>query len=505
MKNSHYTAHIERWGSLLLLAAGTIFILWAALLQSQKYLNDDMLITLTFVKNILSGNGFVFNHPPAILGTTTPLYTLIMVLLGKALPFIQLPVMAVFFSALSWASIPWVLYFFADAFRITRLQAVLTGLIVISSGWNSLLGMEAYLFAFLLVLCAGLFFKQHWFAAGAAGSLLFLTRGEGALLMPVLVAAAVIEEFSRTRAFPCRLVKPFLMLVLGFGLPLLFWFGYAYTAFGDFLPNTLGAKIAQGDSGRWVPFLKRMWSDWMPGWGLRFAWPGMPFVSIWWALVAVGLWDVITCRRRWLVFLAWAGLYIGGYSALGVPGYYWYQFPIYFLFTLVLALGMIRLGNWLAILFKRHSLAFVSTALLAAVVLLVQLPPLVNSLLTSPGDGRGESYTRLGAWFREHAAPSESVAYIEIGYLGYYSRNRVVDLAGLISPQFSDYIAQGDFASGFWDASPDFYVHLPDFDWALANIRSDARFDAAYQPVDTLPGPWGNDIVIYQRISTASK
>jgi hypothetical protein len=49
--------------------------LWAAY-SHRTALNDDTYITLTYVKNIARGDGFVFNAQPPTLGTTTPLTTL---------------------------------------------------------------------------------------------------------------------------------------------------------------------------------------------------------------------------------------------------------------------------------------------------------------------------------------------------------------------------------------------------------------------------------------------
>lgn len=90
------------------------------------------------------------------------------------------------------------------------------------------------------------------------------------------------------------------------------------------------------------------------------------------------------------------------------------------------------------------------------------------------------------------------MAYIEIGYLGYYTDNRIIDLAGLTLPDLVPHIAEGDFAYGFWHYTPDYYVYLPEFDWALGNIRANPEFDRQYQPVVTLPGPSESDFVIYR-------
>jgi hypothetical protein len=44
------------------------------------------------------------------------------------------------------------------------------------------------------------------------------------------------------------------------------------------------------------------------------------------------------------------------------------------------------------------------------------------------------SLVAWGRWFDRHAAPGAVIATPDIGAIGYYSRRRVVDLAGLVTP-----------------------------------------------------------------------
>ncbi len=78
-----------------------------------------------------------------------------------------------------------------------------------------------------------------------------------------------------------------------------------------------------------------------------------------------------------------------------------------------------------------------------------------------------------------------------------YPDNRILDLSGLTTPHNVPHVATGDFASGFWQHEPDFFVFLPDFGWALDEIRDGPQFDRLYQPVATLPGPREAEFVIY--------
>ncbi|MCB0080687.1 MAG: hypothetical protein KDE47_07155, partial [Caldilineaceae bacterium] len=81
------------------------------------------------------------------------------------------------------------------------------------------------------------------------------------------------------------------------------------------------------------------------------------------------------------------------------------------------------------------------------------------------------TYRALTDWLRTNTTAQESVAYIEIGYLGYFSQNRIVDLAGLVDPAVTAHIASDGFSWGFEAYHPDYYVDNPAFDWALGDLR----------------------------------
>lgn len=491
--------HSSRF-TVLTLAVASLFPLVTAY-RYPAYLNDDSYITLTYAKNLAQGNGFVFNHAPAVLGTTTPLFTFVVAGLSWIVPYIELPAVAVFVSAFCWLGIVWVFFFFRKAWNLADWQASIVGLVVIASGWVTFLGMEAYPFAFLLVLSLSLFLRERDWLSGFVAGLLFLTRGEGVLVLAVLVITAGIQTWRQGGSVDLSLVQRLLKIVIGFSLPVLLWAIYAYSTFGSLLPNTLAAKQAQGQSDLWRSFPTRLVTEWAPSWGTSFAVRTLPFINVWWLMVLLGLAGSIVRRRQWLPFVGWISLYILGYTILDVSAYWWYQLPVLFVLTLLFGLGIVTSAELLIKVIKPRTLALSLSTVLVVVLLLVLVTPTIRAMLRYEGDPRGESYTGLGRWFRDHTEDSESVAYIEIGYLGYYADNRIVDLTGLVLPDITSHVAEGDFAWGFWQHQPDYYVSLPDFDWALAAITADPRFAQQYEPVVTLPGPRETDFVIYQRTS----
>ena len=490
--------HSSRFVAMILVVA-SLFPLIAAY-RYPAFLNDDSYITLTYAKNLANGNGFVFNHSPAVLGTTTPLFTVAVA--GFALIFrqVDIPTVAVFLTAFCWLGIVWTFFFFRKEWGLADWQAGVVGLVVIASGWIGFLGMEAYPFAFLLVLSLSLFLSERYWLAGFVTGALFLTRGEGVLILGVILIAATVQHWHRNRSIDVVLARKILKLIVGFAAPVLLWFTYAYFTFGSFLPNTLAAKQAQGQNGLGRSFLTRLVNEWAPSWGNAFAIEASPYLNLWWVVTLLGALEALLRRRRWLIFAGWLILYTSGYILLNVSAYWWYQLPILFVLNLFFGLGIVTIIETLIRHIKPLSLSITLSVLLASLLIVVLAKPTISATVSYQGDARGESYTALSRWFREHTEGTESVASMEIGYLGYYTENRIVDLAGLIMPDIVPHVAERDFAWGFWHYKPDYYIYLSDFDWALASITADPRFEQEYQPVATLRGPRETDFVIYQRI-----
>jgi hypothetical protein len=556
---SHTTGRRAAWSftlSVVVLAVASLVPLWAAL-RHNGYVNDDVFITLTFAKNLSQGNGFIYNHPPAIQGTTTPLLTLLIAGLKLLFTGVEIPKLDVYLTAFCWVGVIWTFFLFRKYWALDHWQATILGLVLIASGSMVYLGMEVYLFFFLLALCFSLFLAKKFIWAGITAGLLFLTRGEGVLALASLIIYFLITTAWREK-IGLRTFTPTLLMGLGFAAPVTAWFIYAQITFGALLPNTLAAKQAQGAAGRTLPLLGRLINDWAPMWGKGFSLLNISFLNWWWLLVVAGIlaacfWNrfgrihtdgriqaqplekgsspqsalglqqstdaapskedrssssftlhstkLNAAQPQWLLFLLWIGLYITGYTLLTVAAYWWYQLPIFFVAHIYLALGIIACVSVINRLVPKPVIAAILSAILVIGVVFSLGKPNLQTIATYPGDFRGYSYTQLGQWLRTNTRPSDSIAFVEIGYLGYYSDNRIIDLEGLILPDIVPHIAQNDMAWGFWHYQPDYFVYLPDFEWVLGGIHSDPRFAQNYQAVARLPGPNEADFVIYRRIN----
>lgn len=494
--NSKWLEKSDHITAFLLFMMSTIPLVIA--FYTPPFLNDDTLITLTYVKNLAAGNGFVFNHPPPVLGTTTPLLTIILALFAMIFTKIEIPVLAVFFTTFCWLGISWVLFFYRKVWRLKNRDVLIIALVITLSPWTGYLGMEAYLFAFLLTLTLSIFLKKNYFVTGILTCLLFLTRGEGVLLLGLFALALITRQLRQSVFLDRTLVINISKLLAGFAFPAFLWAIYALYTFGAILPNTMAAKQAQGQSSLWPSFIFQLFSKWLPesNDGLRFS--NFPFANFWWLIMILGVFQITLKKQRFLLFTGWILLYLVGYAILNVPAYTWYQLPVLFIINIIFAMGVIQLVDLIFHYIKSKRLAFVLAGLISIMVIFFNAKPAIEKTINFKGDGRGYAYTRIADWLNKNTQPDESVAFIEIGYLGFYSNNRIIDLAGLVLPEIPDKIVTKDFAWGFWHYNPDYYIYKPSFDQAFGNIISDPRFELQYCAVDTLPDVGNSQFIIYK-------
>lgn len=391
---------------------------------------DDPFITYRYAANLQHGLGFVYNPGERVLSTTTPLFTLLLALLGNL--WTDLPRLANLLGAFSLAMGGLFLWDLAHTW-----QAPLVG-------WSGLLlyptfpllvstlGSETLLY---LAFCLGAFAfyaRQRYPLTAVCAALAILTRPDGVLVAFILAAHYFLW---------IRRPVPWLALALFLGLTVP-WFAFAWAYFGSPLPATLAVKQHQGAmaiSQRFAPGLLTILREYV-------RWPYLLEAG----LAAAGAVFLLRRARPWVLFLAWTMLYFLAYSALGVSRYFWYYAPLVPGFIVLLGLGIssISRGGPCARpsgpcirpreAFPSHRTALFYIATLALLLLLVPAQVYDLGQLRQHPDNRLMIYPVVGEWLLDHTPPDASVGTLEVGLIGYYSQRRMIDFAGLIQPQVSN-------------------------------------------------------------------
>jgi hypothetical protein len=410
----------------------------ASAVQLRGYAPDDAYITYRIADNIAAGAGWTYNAGETTgNGATSPLYTVLLAV--GALVYGNIPRLGtlVFVVGIAAAATCTFVLLRRTGDRLAGWIAV--PFIALNPWLASTRGMESALF---LACTAGTVLSAttgRMFLAGVLGGATTLVRGEGVLLCAVIGLHALVVR----RSFPWRFVAGGVAVALP-------WVAYSLVALGSVVPDTLAAKVAQTRSGYW----REGWlflTDWRP---LLESRP-----RVWqWGLVVLLL-AVVAVVHWWLhgrphaalwILTAFTGGFVFAYGVvLNVPNYHWYYaLPVFWL-SILAAVGAGHL--WQVGRERRDALHM--TAGVGGVLAVV--------LLGWAGffqGANGSNYAAIGRWLDEHTEPDARIAATEIGYIGWHADRPIIDYLGLISPQSTEELREGDLESWMPRENPDYWV-----------------------------------------------
>ncbi len=425
-------------------------VLAAALMWPLRgYLTDDTFIHLQYARHLAEGHGPVFNPGERVYGSTSPLWV---ALLGAAMALGAdgLRAARALGAVATFASIALMLQLLRQTVRTPALCAAGT-IAWAAHAWMlrwSLLGMEAplavaFTLAGFVAFTSGGRWGERAGLTGVLWSLAALTRPEGGFLILIwggrLLAGAWRRDGLRRAA--AGAMGPILL----YGG----WLAFAKGFYGTFWPQTLAAKTAGGEGLDY--HLQNLWRQ------VRIvgATDGVLAALLLIAVILVAARPPAGGARarvtpgsldRWLPWAWVAGLPVL-YALRGVPVLSRYLLPL----LPVLAWLAWRAADrwWVGETptpgrsLRAGLFAAVVMGLVVAqntIVYRAQVVPHVRSF--SPAlEG---SLVAWGRWFERHTARDAVIATPDIGAIGYFSRRRVVDLAGLVTPAMVPHLMRAE-------------------------------------------------------------
>ena len=391
---------------------------------------DDTYITFRYSLNIASGNGFVFNLGDPVLGTTTPLWALVLALCAAGGAPIEQSALAI--SLASDVASAYLLFHLLGllGFRAgIPLAAALLFLAIFDYLSLARSGMESSFFVFLVMCSLTSIASRHFVRAAVFAGCAAVTRPEGALVVGLLAWALLYYRASLRRR-DGALALAALLAIAGS------WTMYAVRTFGSVVPQSVMAKAAMSRD----PSLAEFSRDNIALFFLKGQYGGeiftrtyaqlMPAMSL---LAVLGAaWLVMEALRNragpavprlaLLVFFPCA--YVAGMAMSHAFTYFpWYYAPIYpFMAALVpIAVAAVTQSNRRAVFAVTGTI--VAAQLITAVV--VKLP----ADRTFWVDGYFEASKIVPR------NPAVLVAAPEIGAVGWRVwPASILDLAGLVTP-----------------------------------------------------------------------
>jgi arabinofuranosyltransferase len=418
--------------------------------QFRDSIIDDGYIYLRVVDNILAGHGWVFNVGERVNPCTSIPYTLLLALIRL---FCRSPIATILTGfGIGLLGMSWIQYW---AFR--EWNRALAFVIALASVWEPMLfrsvGMETTIFLACIVGSALAFQKKTQWICGILAGLAALNRPEGFAL---IVLMSVIQAIGKRGSFKTA--------QLGFLVIVIPWLVFSQLYFGSLMSNSILAKAEQVEASSmafhtsWgMMLLHRMW---------------IPAITL--SLSVIGIGVVVSDIRKGqfygAVVILFGLIQAVAYTILRAPfNYRWYFVPANLAINMSVILASAFLMNRLRTRFQSPSessanLWRIGTAL-ACLLLVSRLGAVPWEVPSSPYEK--ENYVMIGRWIDSHTSSGESVACVEIGYIGYYSRRPIVDMVGLIHPQALASLRNLDFSWWFKTQNPPaiVLVHTPIWLW----------------------------------------
>jgi hypothetical protein len=441
-----------------------------ACFQNREFQFEDGLIYQRYVRNALEGHGLVYNVGERFNGLTSPLYSFVTLAVAFAMRDAQAATAIVASLSLFAALVVFALLF--SRARAPYGAAAGALLAAAHAYLYYTFGVETPLYVLLLGVSVLLFVERAstlWL--GVALTLLVLTRPEGALLGVPLA----VEHLREKRPLPrlSHFAVPALLLAATGAFNA--WY------YGSPLPSTAAAKFGQGLSGffgPWPAFAR-------VGYQFRWFFGGSLWLTALFVLLAVaGVWAL---RKSVLarVPLGFLALLTAFYLSFNSPNYHWYYGPYYAFAYFYAGAGAARLVEVGAEQLPRWVPALANSKLVvrSALAALLLAVPIAQAEIAWGILGRATNpdYLEIGRWLRVNTAPRDSIAAVEVGYLGWYSERRIVDILGLVNPLNAAFIAERDVRSWLVHYDPE-YILIHDPLWSLEAGVSEVERSGRYAP-----------------------
>ena len=477
---SGFTSRIENlptWVILVAIAGTTsiiaLFYLWPSYIEFPM---DDTYIHFVYAQNLAEQGTLFFNFASEKgVGSTSILWVLLLAAGLKS--GISITLLAKILGLASLATVGMGLYLLLSSFW-RPLPALVGAMLVAVSGnmiWFALSGMETVLFLALGVLALLAYREERWGWLGIALGLMILTRPEGFALA---IAIGSIELLRYRRITPGIVVSGLIcILICG---P---WFGYLLWRTGHFLPTSgIGKQLTNAIAVRYlsekngvtavlgrIPGL--IYIGLWVGYLLEFALGGMalpaPHIAIGnvagnpysLSLWSIPAWGVVICllfvaarklsafhkwqywiqnnaRRPIIVLVVWAILHNLSYMLfLPLPGTASrYGAVNHIVLWLALAGGLLSFVKY-----PRLLLGLAVGLITIAVANTVYWKNVYDANLDHMRNVR----IPAAHFVRENFRADETCAAFDVGAIRYFSQRPILDLGGLVDPDFSQWYLAG--------------------------------------------------------------
>ncbi|MBM4395675.1 MAG: hypothetical protein FJ087_08290 [Deltaproteobacteria bacterium] len=411
-----------------LAAAATLATALVLSLAFHHFRCDDAYISYRYGVNLARGLGLVFNPGERVMGSTAPGHALLSAGAYAVAGLDGLPALMSVIGCLGWAAEAAALYWLLRS-ALGRAGAAGVAACVAAGAALSMdhVALETHLAVSLVLWGMVAARAGRWTPAAALLAVAGFVRPD-AYLAGGLVAAACAAERRLAAWRPAA-------VFLGLSLP---WPAFAWWHFGSPLPQSAAAKVGTATVAEYArhlltyPLQAFSPAD-VPEGAL------VPLAAVAWGLAASGAVVLVRRDRRAWPLPAWGVAHLAAYLFLRpYTSHVWHVYPGVLVFT-VLVLSAIAAPIRGAARPAARIAAIAAVTVLGLAWFLRSATASAEYDATYWGGGRDRAYRATAAYLIDHAKPTDVVASVEVGTIGYYSDLPMYDWGGLVTPEPFDF------------------------------------------------------------------
>ena len=376
----------------------------AAGLACFHVVNDDAFITFVCARNFAQGHGLVFTPGELVLGTTAPLWAVLLGVLTR-ISMIDIVILAKTGNIACLMAASWFLgRIVGTRFGPAGAAAVAPAMFFGSpQAWT--IGNEIPLLYLCVAVTLWASMNRRLSLALFMSVLAGLTRGEGILLAPVVLWLA----HRRGQSLHWRDGAPAAALATLSAVWLL-------TTYGDLLPNTFVAKTSERYTDWFLSALPEAFRYTFIVSGLWLPVSVIPVTGLVFAAVSLP-------EETWI----WPAVHIAAYTLINASSHPWYYHSLGFAWVVGVATAFGLVAQWLT------SKGFAVLSVICVVGPLVCLTTWPEWTGAHPSDYyRFSTYSRVASELERTTQAGVVIAAQEIGVLGYYLPRRIVAIDFLV-------------------------------------------------------------------------
>lgn len=417
---------------------------------------DDPWIHLQFAKNLAEYGSFsYFKNEVVTAGSTSPIYTIILAagfLVTKNEMWLSY-VIGIIFFAFS------VYYFYklsGTFFPKENWLAIAAALLLVFDKWLnfiSVTGMETTLYIFLLLACYYYYRKMNAIGFAVTLGLTFWTRPDALAFISAIAADYFFRVYLKNRSPKentdiLLFEKKDLYKIAGiFGAIMAAYFAMNYIIAGSLLPNTYSAKLAyySAEFRSRSEFLKlEVWEYFTESAYLLIF---IPFVFGVFKLASDSFKLKYNPLLPAFIFIALL-IFMYWYKLPYAHRFGRYMMPVFPFYILISVYGGREFFRWFANYIGDSKLVNgLNVILLAGTI--VYFASEYNSTKEIFQDQSRHIYIRqveTAKWLKNNTPEGSTIATHDVGAIAYYSDRKVVDVVGLINPEFISKLNTKEFA-----------------------------------------------------------